>query len=113
MNKISCIICAFNEETRISVVLTALFAHPLIEEVIVVNDGSTDSTKKIVEQSKWVKLISHEKNLGKSQAMCAGIQNSQNDLLMFLDADLKNITKDDITALAMPILVFYYIESWV
>lgn len=104
MNKISCIICAFNEEPRINNVLAALKEHPLVDEVIVVDDGSIDGTKKIVEQNKWVKLISHEKNLGKSSAMCTGILSSKNDFLMFLDADLTNITRDDITDLAMPVI---------
>ncbi|MDE2399593.1 MAG: glycosyltransferase [Patescibacteria group bacterium] len=104
MNKISCIICAFNEEPRIGAVLNALKEHPLLDEVIVVDDGSTDGTKKIIEQNEWIRLISHPKNLGKSAAMCTGILNSKNDLLLFLDADLKDISAEDVTALAMPVL---------
>ncbi len=104
MNKISCIICAFNEEPRINIVLNALIGHPLIDEVIVVDDGSTDGTKTSVEKYKWVKLISHPNNLGKSQAVRTGILNSKNELLMFLDADLRNITDQDITALVLPVL---------
>lgn len=104
MNKISCIICAFNEETRIGVVLTALKNHPYINEIIVVDDCSTDKTKDVVAQFPFVKLISQAKNGGKSMAMARGIKESQYDLLMFLDADILSIKPDDITELAKPVL---------
>ncbi len=104
MNKISCIICAYNEEKRIWLVLNALKDHPDISEVIVVNDGSTDDTTNIVEQYDFVKLISFEKNQGKSKAMSAGINAAQNDILMFLDADILTITPTEISELAKPVL---------
>jgi len=102
--KISCIICAFNEEKRISVVLSALKNHPYINEIIVVDDGSTDKTRDIVKQFNFVKLISQEKNGGKSKAMARGIKESSHDILMFLDADILSIKSDDITELVKPIL---------
>jgi len=102
--KISCIICAFNEEKRISVVLSALKNHPYINEIIVIDDGSTDKTKDIVKQFDFVKLISQEKNGGKSKAMARGIKEASYDILIFLDADILSITSDDITELVKPVL---------
>ncbi len=104
MSKISCIICAFNEEPRINTVLSAINGHPLIDEVIVIDDGSTDGTDNVVRKHEWAKLIVHEKNMGKSQAMCTGILAAQNSQIMFLDADLIGITKENITSLAMPVV---------
>ena len=104
MEKISCIICAFNEEKRIGVVLTALKNHPNIDEVIVVDDGSTDKTKEVAGSFAFVKLVSHAKNKGKSSAMAIGIEMARNSVLMFLDADIINITPGDITELAKPVL---------
>jgi len=104
MEKISCIICAFNEEKRIGVVLGALKNHPNIDEVIVINDGSTDKTKEVAEAFAFVRLISYAKNKGKSSAMAIGIEMAKNNILMFLDADIINITPEDITELARPVL---------
>jgi len=103
-NNISCIICAFNEEKRIGIVLNALKNHPYINEVIVINDGSSDKTKEVVSEFSFVKLISHTKNSGKSTAMATGISAAQYDTLVFLDADILSITPEDITELVKPVL---------
>ena len=102
--RISCIICAFNEAPRISAVLKVAVKHPLLNEVIVVDDGSTDNTAEIVRCFPSVKLISYPKNRGKSFAMATGVAKAQNDLLMLLDADLKGLADKHITALAIPVL---------
>ena len=46
--RLSCIICAFNEAPRIGALLAVASVHPLLDEVIVVDDGSTDGTSAIV-----------------------------------------------------------------
>ncbi len=103
-HRISCIICAFNEAPRIGAVLAVASAHPLLSEVIVVDDGSTDGTAEVVRRFPSVRLISRAINRGKSAAMAVGIAAAQNDLLMLLDADLKGLTAEHITALAAPVL---------
>jgi hypothetical protein len=102
--KISCIICAFNEAPRIAAVLTVASAHPLLQEVIVVDDGSTDNTAEIVRSFPSVKLISYPVNRGKSYAMATGVAATQHDLLILLDADLTGLTSENITALVTPVL---------
>ena len=101
---VSCIICAFNEAPRIAAVLAVASAHSLLREVIVVDDGSSDDTARIVRQFPSVKLVSHPVNRGKSFAIASGVAAAQNDLLMLLDADLKHLAAEHITALAAPVL---------
>jgi hypothetical protein len=103
-NTISCVICAYNEAPRIAVVLRVACAHPLLGEVIVVDDGSTDDTAAIVAQFPSVRLIRCETNGGKSAAMAVGVAAARHGLLMLLDADLKGLCADDISALARPVL---------
>ena len=102
--RISCIVCALNEGPRIGAVLEVATAHPLVAEVIVVDDGSTDDTAQVVARFPRVRLISHARNQGKSKAIATGVGAARHDLLMLLDADLKGLHDDDLTALAAPVL---------
>ena len=65
--KISIIIPVFNEEKTISRVLKKILNLKLIwkKEVIVVNDGSTDNTLKIIKKFKPRRIISYSQNRGK------------------------------------------------
>ena len=104
MMKVSCIISAYNEEPRIGTVLRAVFGHPLIDEIIVVDDGSKDRTKDVVRKFEGVHLIVHEKNKGKSQTVVDGIVQSKGDIIFLLDADLIGLTPKDISDLTVPVL---------
>lgn len=104
MIKISCIIPAYNEASRIGNVLEIVSTHALIDEVIVVDDGSSDGIKEIVGAFKNVRLITHAKNRGKSAAVHTGINASTGEFLLFLDADLIGLTEENITGLLTPVL---------
>ena len=90
--KLSIIIPVFNEEKTISQVLEKVLEFNLQEkEVIVVNDGSTDSKKKILDDSFSTKkdliIISKDKNRGKGFAVIEGINASTGDIILIQDAD--------------------------
>ncbi|MFH0852448.1 MAG: glycosyltransferase family 2 protein [bacterium] len=102
--KISCIIPAFNEGPRIDGVLAAAHKHPLLNEIIVVDDCSADGTKDVVKKFDGIRLIVHEKNYGKSKAIVTGIKEASGDFLLFLDADLVGLTAKNISDLIEPVI---------
>lgn len=102
--RISCIICAYNEADRIGEVLSAIVGHQLLDEIIVVDDGSTDETAARLAAFSGVTLISYTANRGKTYALARGVAAARSEYLMLLDADLTGISAGDIAALAEPVL---------
>ncbi len=93
MNKFSIIIPAYNEEEGVKATLEDLKKYLRDNysesdyEIIVVNDGSTDKTKEILETISGITLINHHYNKGYGAALKTGIKNSKNDWILILDAD--------------------------
>lgn len=102
----SCIIPAYNEWPRIAKVLRTVLDAQHIDEVLVINDGSTDDTKKMIDAVDYPKLtkIHLEKNGGKAQAIMHGIQKAQWEYIVFIDADLLGLTPKHIDALILPVI---------
>ncbi len=89
---ISVIVPAFNEEKRIKPFLqTLLFfkeKNNFIEEIIVVDDGSSDATLSILKQFEGkIKIISYKPNMGKGNAVKTGILAAKGSFVCFMDAD--------------------------
>jgi HAD superfamily phosphoserine phosphatase-like hydrolase len=100
--KISCVIPAYNEESSIQKVLLTVKKVKSIDEIIVVDDGSSDDTFRKA-QAEDVKVIRHENNKGKGAAIKTGFAHSTGDVILFLDADLQSLSPKKITSILQPI----------
>lgn len=100
---ISVIIPAFNEGKNIGNVLSVLEKIKMIDEIIVVNDGSTDNTRE--QALKYnVKLLDLKVNSGKGGAIKTGIEQSTGDVIVMLDADLIGLKEKHFYDLVSPII---------
>lgn len=106
---LSIVIPVYNEEKTIGIVLDKLskMSLPLDVEIIVVDDGSMDSSKKIIKEKavryKKIILIEHKKNQGKGAAVITGFNSAKGEILLIQDADLEYNPKD-IPMLLSPII---------
>ena len=101
---VSVVIPAFNEEKSIKHVINTVKRVEQITEIIVVDDGSTDSTYRVVSEEQDVLLLKHDKNKGKGAAIKTGLKKVTNDIVLFLDADLSEINETQVEAIIQPIL---------
>ena len=89
--EISVIVPAYNEEQSITGVLEGLkktiATTKLTFEIIVVDDGSTDSTAKVTRSIKGITLIQHPFNRGYGAALKTGIQRARGEYIIITDAD--------------------------
>jgi len=102
---ISVIIPAYNEAQNIARVLEVVKEIKWLDETIVVDDCSADSTSEVAKKYP-VKLIRHQTNQGKGGAMATGVQASKHDLLLFLDADLIGLTENHLLNILSPIVYY-------
>lgn len=99
---ITVIIPALNEQETVSSVVEFCFSEPLVNEVIVVDDGSTDETRERAIAAGATVLES--KKRGKGFSMKEGILAASNHLLVFLDADINPYPTSTIKNLVQPLL---------
>src|SRR5688500_5751458 len=97
--KISLIMPAYNEQKNIEKTLEFIVKTAHIDEIIVVNDGSSDKTKDICERFKGITLINLEKNRSKTHAVLAGVKKAQHDHILLFDADLLGLKQEYIVRL--------------
>jgi glycosyltransferase involved in cell wall biosynthesis len=103
MPKVSAIIAAYNEQDTIVDVVRAVEGHPLVDEIIVVDDGSADATSERAHTTS-AHVITLKQNEGKAGAMNRGVQAARNNAILFLDADILGLTHEIITLTVMPVL---------
>lgn len=100
---ISVVIPAFNEEATVGSCVAAVIGHPLVDEVIVVDDGSSDRSAAVAEAA-GATVIRLSPNAGKASALDAGVRAARNDILLFLDADVGGHTHETVSRIIQPVL---------
>ena len=95
---LSVIVPVFNERTTVAEVLRRIrtVELPLAVEVIVVDDGSSDGTDKVLAAlgDSTVRVMTHPVNKGKGAAIRTGMENVRGDLVLVQDADLEYDPQD-------------------
>ena len=100
---VSIVIPAFNEEATVAQVVSVARKLEYVNEVIVVDDGSSDRTVEEAERA-GATVISHLVNEGKGSAIKTGFKESHGDIVAFIDADISNFTSSKIDKIIRPIL---------
>lgn len=86
-SRVSAVIPAFNESAMLPVTLAALRRLDVIDEIVVVDDGSEDGSAAVARGAK-TKVLRLDRNGGKGKALQAGVSMAGGDVLVLLDADL-------------------------
>ncbi|SNX55382.1 glycosyltransferase family 2 protein [Thermoanaerobacterium sp. RBIITD] len=99
---VSVLIPAYNEGDRIVDTIKGMENIEVIDEIIVINDGSTDDTAEKAKKT-GAKIVNMKNNSGKGSALKEGLKYAKNDIIAFLDADI-GLTSREIEKLILPVL---------
>jgi glycosyltransferase involved in cell wall biosynthesis len=103
--KISAIIPFYNEEKTVSSVVGTVIGSGLFDEIVLVNDGSTDkSVKSVSEYTDDVVLVDYKNNKGKGHAISRGVKRAKGDIVCFIDADLTKLNNKHLHSLLDPLI---------
>ncbi|HLA42367.1 MAG TPA: glycosyltransferase family 2 protein [Aggregatilineales bacterium] len=95
---LSVIIPCYNEVETLQEIVRQVIDVGLAHEVILVDDGSSDGTRdilpKLEEQYKAVRVVLHERNMGKGAAISTGFKAATGDIFLIQDADLEYDPRD-------------------
>jgi glucosyl-3-phosphoglycerate synthase len=99
---LSVVIPALNESATITSIVRFALSTPLVDEVIVVDDGSIDGTPELARSAGATVMTSTL--LGKGASMEDGMRAARNELILYLDGDLEGLRADAIECMAAPLL---------
>ncbi|MBI4732275.1 MAG: glycosyltransferase family 2 protein [Chloroflexi bacterium] len=95
--KLTVIIPIYNEHKTLREIVDRVLATELADEVILVDDFSTDETRNLLaalDGSRGIRVLLHEKNQGKGAAVRTGLAAARGDVILIQDADLEYDPRD-------------------
>ena len=91
--KLSVVIPVYNEVGTIKEIVSRVQAVDLEKEIIIVDDGSTDGTRELLQEGTLslenVRILYHDHNQGKGAALRTGFESATGDIVIIQDADLE------------------------
>ncbi|MFH0973975.1 MAG: HAD-IB family phosphatase [Candidatus Micrarchaeota archaeon] len=103
LKHVTVVIPCYNEEATIARVVSACRTARLVDEVLVVDDGSSDASSEAAHEAGAI-VLRNESNQGKGAALLAGARAAKNDVIVFIDADFVNVSPEVVESLANPVL---------
>src|SRR3981081_3064483 len=100
---VAAIVPAFNEEKQIRSLLRFLSKSSMLDEVICIDDGSTDKTNQTIDSVDGITCIDLPTNKGKANAIVEGIIAAKSDCTLFIDADLSGMSDTALKTLIEPL----------
>lgn len=104
--KLVCIVPVYNEQDTINKTIESLKNIKVVDELVVVDDGSTDETKEILKEIEAIRILGYEKNRGKGYAIKYALKNINYDYVLLIDGDLEE-TSNQAVKLINPVLNGY------
>lgn len=101
--KLSVLIPAYNELDTIEATIERVRNSPVDKEIIVIDDCSTDGTRELLARVPGIRLVLHERNMGKGMAIRTGLMHASGDIVIIQDADLE-YDPADFAAMIEPIV---------
>lgn len=96
-NTFSCLLPFYNEGQRVKKVIAVISQVPSFSQIVVVDDGSTDSIyQQLISQYPQIELVRLEVNRGKSEAVALGLNKIKSQYVFLCDADLSNLRVEEI-----------------
>lgn len=103
--RVSAIVPVYNERSTVAGVVATLGSSSLIDQIVCVDDGSTDGSAQVLESFDGrIELVRLAANRGKGAAMAEGLERAVHPIVAFFDADLVNLTADQVARVVTPVV---------